>query len=327
MAGEFFAALTKLRQGETLPPDVVQRARRHCQGGYTVATIDELYRWMLEQNPEMPFFDAGISVGKYPATLAAFVTHCSWNAWEKHAVYALHGEIYLLRLKSSKPLMSSEQYRDHFAGASMHRANGFAHMARCAKEVGLTELFIPAWDGPRPLADISSQAVADLRTSCTLRSEKYGQKGVTENTVKAFQAALRNLAAALEIHAVIAAEGGGDAKKMSSWLIQRATNLALTDQKLLVACAAGDQLSAAEEKTVTRDLRLAETAARALPSPEQPEPFSALCARCGTASATHIGFSCRCLCMCADCAVATSGGGRIQECPVCNDFTEFVAKP
>lgn len=271
MSTEVFAALTALRQGEELPPDLVQRVAQHCQQGCHVASVEELYAWMLEQNPEIPFFDTKIAAGSYPEALAAFIVHCNWDPWLKHAVYALHGEIYLKRLKCCKPMMSSDQYRDHLAGASMHRANGFAHMSRCARDVGLTELTIPAWDEPRPLAAVAEQAVADLRLACTLRSEKYAQKGTNENTVKAYQASLRNLATAMEIYAEVTEEVGGDVKKMSEWLNQRAENLALTDQKVLVACAAGDPLCPTTEKNVNRDLRLAENAVRALSTPDDLE--------------------------------------------------------
>merc|ERR1712118_112723 len=133
--------------------------------------------------------------------------------------------------------MPPAQYRDHYAGASMHRANGLMHMARCAKAEGMAELIIPGWSVPRSLADIAAQAVADMRTSCSLRSEKYGHKGEKENVVKAYQAALRNLADALTIHADVTEEADGEANRMSAWLCERATNLALTDQRLLVACA------------------------------------------------------------------------------------------
>ena len=97
-----------------------------------VRNLSELYGWMCEQNPEVPVFDGRIADGRYPIALAAFVTSSSWDEWKKHAVYALHGKIYLKRLQSAKPTMRPETYRDHFAGASMHRANGYAHMASAA---------------------------------------------------------------------------------------------------------------------------------------------------------------------------------------------------
>lgn len=146
------------------------------------------------------------------------------------------------------------------------------------------------------------------------------EKGV----VKAYQAALRNLADALDIHADITEEADIETNRMAAWLRERATNLALTDQRLLVACAAGE-IDAAEERTVTHDLRLAETASRAIAVHEaQAELTHATCARCRFASATHVGFNCRCLCLCAEC-VAAAGGG-ILECSLCNDFAEFVRR-
>jgi hypothetical protein len=251
-------------------------------------------------------------------------------------VYALHGEIYLQRLASAKAAMQPDAYRDHVAGASMHKANGYAHMARCAHARGLTELGLPSWGEPRALTLVSAQAVADLRLACTLRSEKYGQKNGSENTVKAYQAALRNLGDALEIHADLSgweAGEGADAGRMAAWLRDRATNLALTSQQLLVACAAGAPLGAADARLVLLDLRLAETAAGAVARPrlgeeeeEEAETEAARrCARCDSAPPTHIGFTCRCLCLCEAC-VEAHAGARVVECPRCGDFTEFVRR-
>ena len=111
---------------------------------------------------------------------------------------------------------------------------------------------------------------------------------------------------------------------MAEWLRERATNLALTDQKLLVSCDAGDSLGPDEQRLISRDLRLAETAARSVPRPE-PEAERTVpetCAKCLANPPTYLGFSCRCLCLCEDCVSAE--GGRILECPICGDFTEFV---
>ena len=289
--------------------------------------LAELYAWMLDQNPETPFFDNSIASGSYPLALAAFVTSCSWEDWKKHAVYALHGEIYLKRLEAAKALMPPTAYRDHFAGASMHKANGYCHMARCAHDIGLEEVSLPSWDEPLELSLVSTQAVVDMRLACTLRSEKYNQKHTTENTVKAYQAALRNLADALEVHALLSGEGGAEVGGMATWLRERATNLALAQQQLLVACAAGQPLDAADERRVASDLRLAETAAgvvtrRSEPAPSDPGTDSEpdVCASCGNDTATHLGFTCRCLCLCVSCARTS----RVLECPICHDFTEFV---
>merc|ERR1719446_1607033 len=89
---------------------------------------------MLSQNPEKLVFDVKISTGSYPAALAAFVASIdrNWAQWRQHAVYGMHGEIYLARLRIAKATLDPKMYRDHFAGASMHRANGCVHMVRCA---------------------------------------------------------------------------------------------------------------------------------------------------------------------------------------------------
>jgi len=290
-----------------------------------VSNLSELYQWMLGQNPDKPSFDTRISVGAYPAALAAFVTSCSWQKWKLHAVYALHGDIYLARLKTAKSTMDQKSYRDNMAGASMHRANGLMHMVRCAESAGLGQLHIPCWETPRSLEAIAAQSVADMRTACTLRSEKYGQLGCSDGTVKAYQAALRNLADALEIHHKVAAvKPGVDMNKMVSKLRERATNLSLTNQQTLAACSAGSALPAHEQESVARDVRLGDSAVHIIDASrgqmqEQPQ---ANCARCGTATATHHGYACRCLCMCGDCVAAA--GGRILECPICEEFTEFV---
>jgi hypothetical protein len=321
---QFFPALSALRKGNELSPDVMQRAKEHCKGGQKVANPEELYQWMLNENPEMPFFDTRIAVGAYPAALAAFVAHCTWEKWQVHAVYAMHGEIYLARLKTAKPMMDQKSYRDHFAGASMHRANGLIHMVRCGAASCHEQLLIPGWDAPRSLEDIAVQGVDDMRTACTLRSEKYGEKGCSDGTVKAYQAALRNLADALEIHQKVAENPGANIERMVSRLRERSTNLSLTDQKMLAACKAGDALDAKDQAAVARDVRLGDSAVHAVASRrEQPasEP-GANCLQCGTAVATHRGFSCRCLCLCEGCVAAA--GARVIECPACEDFTEFI---
>lgn len=279
-----------------------------------MSNLHDLYSWMLSQNPETPLFDTKISQGAYPAALAAFVASNCWEPWKMHAVYAMHGEIYLARLKTAKSEMEQKSYRDHVAGASMHRANGQMHMVRCAAATGLVQLQIPCWDVPQTLVDIATQAVADMRTACTLRSEKYGLPGCSEGTVKAYQAALKNLADAMEIHHHVT--GSGNTAKVVSRLRERAMNLSLTDQKVLAACSAGSSLGAQEQQSVARDVRLGDAANHVIAVRQAPEVSPhALCARCQTTVATHHGFSCRCLCLCAECVEAQ--GSRVLECPNC----------
>jgi len=319
---KLYGSLSVLRSGQQLSADRVQLARDHCRGGYLVADLPGLYQWMLDQNPELPFFDHNIADGAYPAGLAAFVTSSGWEPWKLHAVYAMHGEIYLARLKSAKSEMDQKTYRDHFAGASMHRANGCIHMARCAAEEGLEQAEIPCWHAPRTLMDIAALAVADMRTACTLRSEKYGQPGCSEGTVKAYQAALRNLADALEVLKRVSRHASGNTERMVARLRQHATNLSLTDHRILAACSAGG-LSAQEQVTVARDVRLGDSAIHAIPARQVHEATpNAFCMQCQTEVATHHGHSCRCLCMCAGCVEAA--GARVMECPNCEEFTEFV---
>merc|ERR1719389_1470162 len=103
----------------------------------------------------------------------------------------------------------------------MHRANGQMHMVRCGAATGLQQLQLPCWDASRTLVDIATQAVADMRTACTLRSEKYGQPGCSEGTVKAYQAALRNLADALEVFNRIQGHASDNSSKMVARLRER----------------------------------------------------------------------------------------------------------
>lgn len=319
-ASEFFGSLTLLRSGGHLSQDVVQRAKEHCKGGTLVADLCELYSWMQSKNPEMSFFDAHIATGAYPASLAAFVTACPWEQWKKHAVYALHGEIYLARLNKAHAMMEEKVFRDHFAGASMHRANGLMHMVRCAD--GREQLELPCWDKPWNLIDVANRAVADMRTTCRLRSEKYGQPGCSEGTVKAFQASLQNLADALETWQTVSANADVTVERDVARLRERATNLSLTDTKILAACSAGSELAARDQASIAREVRLGDSAMLAV-APRQEHEFGGhgTCERC-PAVATHHGFSCRCLCMCADCVAAA--GSRIVQCPICEEFTEFV---
>merc|ERR1712046_525654 len=184
------------------------------------------------------------------------------------------------------------------------------------------QLEIPCWDGPRTLGDIAAMAVADMRTACTLRSEKYGQPGCTEGTVKAYQASLRNLADALEVLKSVSEQASGNSEKMVSRLRERATNLSPTDRKALAACSAGD-LSTQAQASVARDVRLGDSAIHVISVRQEHEVMpDAFCLQCRTAVATHHGHSCRCLCLCAGCVEAA--GARVMECPNCEEFTEFV---
>jgi len=195
-------------------------------------------------------------------------------------------------------------------------------MVRCAAGMELIELALPCWDAPWPLKDIAELAVADMRAACSLRSEKYGQTGCSEGTVKAYQAALRNLADAIEVLKSVSDQASVNTEKMVARLRERATNLSLTNQKTLAACVAGD-LSAQEQACVARDVRIGDGAIHAIPLRQSPEVMDdAICVRCRTAPATHHGHVCRCLCLCAGCVEAS--GARILECPQCEEFTEFV---
>jgi len=332
-SAKFFRSLTDMRKGQSVSKDVVREAEEHCKGGTLVRSPAELWVWMQHVNPEVPFFRFELASGEYPAALAAFVVSSRWPEWEKHSVWVLHGELFTLRLGVAKGSMSDDQYRDHYAGALMHRANGLTHMARCANTEGLNEIALPCWEKKWTLISISAQAVKDLRQSCTLRSEKYGKKSddPKSSAFYSYQATLRNLADAIEVHAAITGNDPGPTGP--AWLRSRADNLALKDARILAACNKGEELMASDRKSVDRDLRLAETATSNLPRPpDLPDQRPAnldheaedvqLCLKCKKEKSTHIGFSCRCLCMCAACVKAA--GSRVLECPSCREFTEFV---
>lgn len=318
---EFFGPLSQMRNGTSPAQDVVHRAKEHCRNGHPVRNLKDLWEWMQEKIPETPEFSLKLAGGKHPEGLAAFVVASVWDEWKKHAVWALHGELYMRRLQFSRAALKPDQYQNNLAGALMHRANGFMHATKCAKAVGLTELPLPFWDEPRPLEVVARQAVADMRQSCSLRSEKYGKKSddPKSSALLAYQAALRNLAEAIEVHTSITGKDPGPTGP--AWLCEKAETLTLKDPKIEAASNAGEELSPTVARRVQQDLRLAETAACSIPCPTG-GATKELCLACKRAKPTRIGFSCRCLCLCEECAKAT--GGRIQECRACGDWTEFI---
>jgi len=319
-----FAAIGQTRHGERVPDEVVRRAHSECKGGDRVRSLNELHVWMVKKFPETPFFDAAIAEGAYPNALAAFFVSCGWVEWEKHAIWALHGEVYISRLKHAKDSLSEDVHRDHMAGALMHRANGLTHMARCGQLSNLDQMQLPCWDAPKPLVDIAALAVHDLRQSCSLRSLKYGKQGNSKSVLPAYTAALENLATAITIHGNIA----GQVPEMVLWLRKRANALVLgSDAALLEACETGAPLDPEEQRAVQKDLRLAETAAACVPHKQMPTTSGDQCLQCRSSAATMIGFACRCRCMCNACADNSSHRSRIQECPSCGDYTEFIPDP
>jgi len=319
---EIFGAVRQLREGGTISQATKQRARDLCAGGKKIRNLNELHSWMNEQFPDVPFFDATIGEGEYPKSLAAFLVSCDWLEWKKHAIWTLHGDLYIKRLQTTKDGMPEDMFRDHLAGALMHRANGLTHMARCGKSMGQDQFELPCWDTPRTVLDIAANAVHDIRQACTLRSAKYGAKGNSKSILFAYKAALQNLATAITVHGNIA----GEEPKMASWLEKRANSLSLcTNTALLEACESGTALAPAEQIAVQRDLRLAETAAaNVFPAQVSGTVDVDCCLQCKTAAATMIGFSCRCRCLCQTCASGNAQRSRIQECPRCGDYTEFV---
>lgn len=316
---KFFKPVAEMRTGVGPSKEIVREAEAFCKGGTVIQTLFELWTWMQLVNPEVSFFRAELAQGAYPEALAAFVVSSRWIASMKHAVWALHGELFIRRLVVARDSMTDDSYRDNYAGALNHRATGLAHMVKCAKIEGQSVVQLPCWDQPRPLASAAAQAVTDARQACTLRSEKYGKKN-SSSAFCSYQAILRNLADALEIHADVTGSDLGPTGP--AWLRQKAETLALTDPRILATCDKGETLTVTEERRITKDLRLAQTAATCVACTTGGDVKDS-CSKCGTNRPTHIGFSCRCLCLCVDCAKAA--GTRVQECPVCGDYTEFVA--
>jgi len=189
-------------------------------------------------------------------------------------------------------------------------------MAKHAKLAGLSKVHLPCWSGPRTLEEIASSAVADLRQTCTLRTMKYGVPGSSKSIFFAYQAALRNLADAMEIHAELT---GKEASGVA-FLRQKADDLTLKDPKLIQAVETGEALSALDQKKLDSDVRLAESVASCFVV-QAAGQTSDVCRLCAANPSTSLGFVCRCKCLCDVCA---SAGDRIKECPMCGDWTEFV---
>lgn len=311
----FFFSLTSLRKDADVSADVVKAAQVQCGGGSVVCDLSDVHRFMTTRFPESSVFNHLIADGEYAKSLAAFVVGCTWPEWQKHAVYALHGEVYHCRVFAAKLSISKDKFRDHVAGALMHRANGSAHMAKNAFKLGKTTVELPCWPFPRALADVAKQAVDDMRRACTLRSEKYGTPKGSRSIFYAYQAALRNLAEALDIYSEITTTP----QSQSSSLRQRADNLALCDKRLLEAVEGGVSVAECDQKQIDSDLRLAESAVGQV-IPRSTGQDIANCSACQKAPSTHLGFSCRCTCLCGACASLQ----RVQECPACGDFTEFI---
>jgi len=319
----FFSSLTSRRQEVEVPAGVVQAAQMQCFGGLVVKDLHDVHRFMTTRFPKSPVFNHLIADGDYAKSLAAFVVGCTWPEWQTHAVYALHGEVYHGRVHAAKLSLSQDKFRDHVAGALMHRANGFAHMAKHAFKIQKTSVELPCWPEPRPLADVSKQAVDDLRRACTLRSEKYGAPKGSRSIFYAYQAALRNLADALDFYSEIT----GTPEAHSAGLRMRADNLALSDNRLLEAVEGGACVAECDMQKIQSDLRIAENAVgqvMPLPNAEFGQVPTGLdvanCFACGQSPSTHLGFSCRCKCLCGVCASSQ----RVHECPACGDFTEFI---
>ena len=62
---------------------------------------------------------------------------------------ARRGLHFLKNLNHAKASLSEEKYRDNYAGALIHRANGFAHMAKQAGRIEQQTIKLPSWRDAR----------------------------------------------------------------------------------------------------------------------------------------------------------------------------------
>jgi len=314
--GAFFASLTNMRKGGEISQETVDQAVDRLQTGKQVGSLEEFHAFLQKKFPARPTFNVKLAQGRHPEGLAAFVVAVQWPNWQKHGLWSLHGDLYVDRLDFAKASLPAEKYRDNLAGALMHRANGNAHLAKHAKLAGLSEVQLPCWSAPRGLVDVASSAVADLRQACTLRSMKYGAPGSSKSIFFAYQASLRNLADAMEIHADVA---GREASGVD-FVRKKAEDLVLKDPKLIEAVEAGEKLSVTIQENVDRDVRIAESVASSFVLQAGGQETQ-ICRMCSVNPSTSLGFVCRCKCLCDACVTT---GDRIKECPMCGDWTEFV---
>lgn len=223
-----FANLVAHRQNganEPPPQDVVRFSRgelalarwQHAQNGRLEferfredASPRKLYQLMCNavwhQGPEDRQI-AFLAHGMYPEFLAHFAMACTWSNLWRHALWALHGHIYLDTLKLERDLehfvLTAASYRDNLAGALNHFSVGLMHMVRCARQSPFRQrqsLRLPCWEEPLPLQDIAALAVQSMRHCLALRQEKCRANPADAEAQRAFVAAEANLSAALRIH-------------------------------------------------------------------------------------------------------------------------------
>ena len=156
-----------------------------------------------------------------------------------------------------------------------------------------------------------------------LRAEKYASPGTSKTHAASYRGALDTLASASEALLQCDPSAGPDtaARHIQRHRHQAAALLLDSDASLLHNISAGAPVSDAQQLALDRERRLPVLALQLLPARPAPsaEPGTR-CAQCGASQATHHGYICRCLCLCEACAP----DGKLLECPVCQEFTEFV---
>ena len=155
---------------------------------------------------------------------------------------------------------------------------------------------------------------------CTLRAEKYANRGTSTSAVLSYEAALRNLAVALHALAAVCPDPSLQMRAVAEQVEAKASRLALQDADLVRRLQAGEELPEEDRLQVSRDLRATSAVATFGREARQESSSSAPpvpCGRCGASPATMCGQACLHSALCARCAPE----GAVHECPACRTFT------
>ena len=316
----FFAELGELRDGDGVSAEVVLAAQDACDGGVPVGSLQDFAQHLEDEFPALGFYDASLTASgprAFPARLAAFIVSITgrWAEVEQHCVYAVYGNHALKLLAAARGTMSDERYRDETAGALQHVANGLWPAVRAAGATGHLE--VPFRPDPWPVVDAAREAVRVQLRAATLRAEKYAAPGSSTTHSASYRGALLALANACETLAAADPSCSTHSSMCTQKMRQLADNLSAQKSMAAASTAEALQLVRKERRTPLLALSLLPPSA---PAPRSPTAGETACRQCQAARATHRGFICGCLCLCADCAVE----GALLECPACKEYTEFV---
>jgi hypothetical protein len=268
-----------------------------------------------------------MSEGEFPKCLAAFQVsvYGSWTKIQQHSIYVVFGNHMCNRVEEARDSFLTEQkFRDQLAGAKQHYANGLMYCVKEAREEGLEELRFPpqVFKEPVPLLKAAQMALQAQRVATSLRAEKYARPGGSASIVSSYRSALENLAIASRILGSIDERNAVKNNKVADALETKAKLLLLAnDKELLEACSKGAVMMADVDAKIKQEKRAAAATARLVPV-HATLPVSDLCLKCGSASPTHWGHSCRCCVLCEGCSEVDND--VLMECPQCGDYTDFV---